>query len=102
MVFDLDTYKCIGAVPNTGLHGVAVDPKTHHGFVSTSPVSMFDTTTLEPIKKITVEGSPDGILFEPATERIYVLSHRAPNVTVIKPDDGTVVGTIDLGGQPEQ
>ncbi len=102
MVFDLDTYKCLGAIPNTGGHGVAVDPKTHHGFNSSSPVSMFDTTTMQPIKKITTEGSPDGILFEPATERVYVLSHRAPNVTVIKPDDGTVVGTIDLGGQPEQ
>jgi DNA-binding beta-propeller fold protein YncE len=102
MVFDLDTYKCLGAIADTGGHGVAVDPKSHHAFNSSSPVSMFDTTTLQLIKKITVEGGPDGILFEPATERVYVLSHRAPNVTVIKPDDGTVVGTIDLGGQPEQ
>jgi DNA-binding beta-propeller fold protein YncE len=102
LVFDLDTYKCVGAIPNTGLHGVAVDPKTHHGFCSTSPVSMFDTTTMEFIKKITVEGSPDGILFEPATERVYVLGRRAPNVTVIDPKDGSIAGTIDLGGSPEQ
>jgi DNA-binding beta-propeller fold protein YncE len=41
---------------------------------------MFDTKTLATLKTIPVEGSPDGIFLEPATERIYVLSHRAPNV----------------------
>jgi DNA-binding beta-propeller fold protein YncE len=63
---------------------------------------MFDTTTLETIKTIPVEGNPDGILFEPATDRVYVFSHRAPNVTVIDPKDGAIAGTIDLGGAPEQ
>src|SRR6266436_6036216 len=36
------------------------------------------------------------------TERIYVFSHRPPNATVIDSKEGTVVGTIDLGGAPEQ
>ena len=63
---------------------------------------MFDTKSLETIKDIPVEGNPDGILFEPATDRIYVFSHRFPNVTVIAPQDGSIVGTIDLGGAPEQ
>ena len=63
---------------------------------------MWDTKTLETIKTIDVQGRPDGILFEPLTERVYVLSHSAPNVTVIDGKDGTIVGTIDLGGAPEQ
>src|SRR5208283_5194273 len=66
------------------------------------PVVMWDTKTFETIKTIPVEGGPDGILFEPLTERVYVFSHRAPNATVIDGKDGTVVGTIDLGGAPEQ
>src|ERR1017187_8013954 len=102
LVFDLDTLKSAGAIANARARGVAVDPKSGHGFCSSSPVVMWDTRTLETIKTIPVEGGPDGILFEPLTERIYVLSHRAPNVTVIDGKDGTVVGTIDLGGQPEQ
>jgi DNA-binding beta-propeller fold protein YncE len=102
LAFDLDTLKSVGAVGNSGGHGVAVDPKTHHGFSSRSPITMFDTTTLETIKSIPVEGNPDGIMFEPATERVYVFSHRAPNVTVIDPKDGSIAGTIDLGGSPEQ
>ena len=102
MVFDLDTLKSVGAVANTRAHGAAIDPKSHHGFSSSSPVTMWDTTTLATIKTIAVEGRPDGILFEPATQRVLVLSHSAPNITVIDAKDGSIVGTIDLGGAPEQ
>ena len=102
-VFDLDTLAPLGEIADTnGVHGVAVDPKSGHGFASSNPVVMFDTKTLATIKTIPTEGSPDGIFFEPATERIYVLSHRTPNVTVLDGKDGSIVGTIDLGGAPEQ
>jgi DNA-binding beta-propeller fold protein YncE len=63
---------------------------------------MWDAKTLAPIKTIDVEGGPDGILFDPFNKRVYVFSHRAPNATVIDAADGSVVGTIDLGGAPEQ
>jgi DNA-binding beta-propeller fold protein YncE len=102
-VFDLDTLAPLGEIADTnGVHGVAVDPQSGHGFSSSNPVVMFDTKTLATIKTIPAEGSPDGIFFEPATERVYVLSHSAPNVTVIDAKDGSIVGTIDLGGAPEQ
>ena len=102
-VFDLDTLKFVGEIPNTaGVHGAAIDPKSHHGFSSSKPVVMWDTQTLATIKTIEVEGNPDGILFEPATQHVFVLSHRAPNVTVLDAKDGSIVGTIDLGGAPEQ
>ena len=102
LVFDLDTLKSAGTITNARAHGVAVDPKSHHGFCSSSPVVMWDTKTLETIKTIKVDGRPDGIVFEPLTERIYVLSHSQPNATVIDAKDGSVVGTVDLGGAPEQ
>ena len=102
LVFDLDTLKSIGTIDNARARGVAVDPKTRHGFCSSSPVVMWDTKTLKPIKTIEVQGRPDGILFEPATERVYVFSHAAPNATVIDSKEGSIVGTIDLGGAPEQ
>src|SRR5205085_7607801 len=78
LVFDLDTLKSAGAITNARARGVAVDPKSHHGFCSSSPVVIWDTKTLETIKTIDIKGRPDGILFEPATERIYVFSHSAP------------------------
>ena len=45
---------------------------------------------------------PDGIFFDAANQRVYDLSHNAPNATVINSKDGSIVGTIDLGGAPEQ
>jgi DNA-binding beta-propeller fold protein YncE len=101
--YDLDTLKLVGEIPNVnGGHAVAVDPKTGHAFSSSNPVVMFDSKTLAVIKTIPVQGNPDGIFFEPSTERIYVLSHRAPHVTAINGTDGTIAGTIDLGGAPEE
>ena len=44
---------------------------------------MWDTKTLTTIKTIDVQGNPDGILFDPFNQRVYVLSHSAPNATVI-------------------
>ena len=102
LVFDLDTLKPAGTIPDARARGVAVDPKSHHGFCSSSPVVMWDSKTLQTIKTVGVQGRPDGILFEPVTERIYIISHSAPNATVIDAKDGSVVGTIDLGGAPEQ
>ena len=102
LTFDLDTLAPGGSITNARAHGVAVDPKSGHGFCSSSPVVMWDTKTLETIKTINVEGRPDGISYEPLTERIYVFSHSAPNATVIDAKDGSIVGTIDLGGAPEQ
>jgi DNA-binding beta-propeller fold protein YncE len=101
-VFDLDTLEPVGEVPNVSGHGVVVDSKTHHGFLTSKPVVMFDTNTLSVIKTIEVQGNPDGIFFDASTERVYDLSHSAPNATVIDAKDGSIVGTIDLGGAPEQ
>ncbi|MEO5958106.1 MAG: hypothetical protein ABIZ49_06135 [Opitutaceae bacterium] len=102
LVFDLDSLKPVGSIANARARGAAVDPKSHHGFSSSSPVVMWDTQTLATIKTIEVQGRPDGILFEPANERVFVFSHTAPNATVLDAKDGSIVGTIDLGGMPEQ
>jgi hypothetical protein len=102
-VYNLDTLAAEGEIPEAnGVHGAAVSDKTHHGFASSNPVLMWDTKTLKTIKTIDVQGSPDGIMHDPFNDRIYIWSHRAPNATVINPEDGSIVGTIDLGGAPEQ
>ncbi|HEY1921362.1 MAG TPA: YncE family protein [Tepidisphaeraceae bacterium] len=107
-VFDADSLKKIGEIADTpNVHGIAWDTASGHGFTSNGnrsdpSVTMFDIKTLKTIKKIPVTGRPDGIFFEPFTKHIFVESHSDPNETVINAADGTVVGTIDLGGEPEQ
>lgn len=102
-VFNLDTLEPIGSIDGVGGNGAAVDPKSGNGFTSSRPVSMFDTKTLKATKTIDVGGAqPDGILFDAFNERVYVFSHPTKDATVIDAKDGTVIGTIDLGGVPEE
>jgi DNA-binding beta-propeller fold protein YncE len=103
-IFDLDTLERVGEIAGVGGNGAAVDPKSGHGFTSDHPqVSMFDTASLALIKKIDVGmARPDGIVFDSFNQRVYVFSHPTKDATVIDAKDGTVLGTIDLGGVPEQ
>jgi hypothetical protein len=101
-VFNLDTLEPVGSIPAVKSGGAVVDPKSHHGFSTTRPLTMWDATTLQVIKTIDVDGRPDGIMFDPYNERVWVLSHTPPYATVIDAKTGTVVGTVDLYGTAEQ
>lgn len=103
-IFNLDTLEKVGEIAGVGGNGATVDPKTGHGFTSDHPkVSMFDTKKLTLIKSIDVgQARPDGILFDSFNSRVYVFSHPTKDATVIDSKTGDVVGTIDLGGVPEQ
>jgi hypothetical protein len=102
-VFNLDTLEPAGTIPNVSAGGAAVDPKSHHGFSTTRPkMTMWDSTTLKVIKTIDVDGRPDGIFCDSYNQRVWVLSHQPPYATVIDAKEGAVVGTLDLGGAPEQ
>jgi DNA-binding beta-propeller fold protein YncE len=101
-VFNLDTLAQVGDIPGTSAHGGAVDTATGHGFATSKPVTMFDGKTFAILKKIDVQGNPDGYLNDAYNHRFYVLSHSAPNITVLDDKDGTILGTIDIGGAPEQ
>jgi DNA-binding beta-propeller fold protein YncE len=101
-VYDLDTLKLVGEIPNDQCARRRGRSQNGHGFASSSPVAMWDTKTLAPIKTMRLKGGPDGILFDPFNQRVWIFSHRAPNATIIDTKDGSIVGTLDLGGAPEQ
>ena len=101
-VFNLDTLAQVGDMTGVSAHGGAVDTATGHGFATSKPVTMFDAKTFAVLKKIDVEGNPDGYLNDPYNHHFYILSHAAPNITVLDDKDGSILGTIDIGGAPEQ
>jgi hypothetical protein len=101
-VFNLDTLELVGSIDAVHSGGAVVDPKSHHGFSTTKPLTMWDATTLQVIRMIDVDGRPDGIMFDPYNERVWILSHQPPYATVIDAKEGTVVGTVDLVGTAEQ
>ena len=101
-VFNLDTHEPAGEIPNTNARGAAVSTKSGHGFASSKPVAMWDTKTLTLIKTIDVQGGPDGILYDAFNDRVWIFSHSMPHATVLNASDGSIAGTLDLGGAPEQ
>src|SRR5438445_7903443 len=83
MVIDGRTGKVIGDIPDTPrTHGIALAPKSNHGFITNggdSTVTMFDLKTLAPIKKIHVpSGGLDGIMYDDFSDRIILTNHSRP------------------------
>jgi DNA-binding beta-propeller fold protein YncE len=103
MVFNLDNLESVGGIPNIAAGGAVVDPKSHHGFSTTrEKLTMWDSNTLKVLKTFDIGGRPDGIMFDPYNERVWVLSHTPPDATIVDAKEGTVIGTLALGGGPEQ
>ena len=51
--------------------------------------------------KVKVGENPDAILYDPATKRVFAFNGRSKDATAIDATNGTVLGTIKLGGKPE-
>ncbi len=104
-VVDIDHQKVIGTIPKTeGVHGIAIAPELHRGYVSngrSSTMTIFDLDKLTAISEVKTTGeNPDAILYDPATKRVFTFNGRGKNATVFD-SDGKVLATIPLGGKPE-
>lgn len=102
LAYDLDSLKQVGELDGVNAHGAVVDPANHHGFASSKPLTMFDSTNTTTLKSITVDGNPDGLTLDAAAHRVYVLSHAAPNITAINTADGSIIGTVNLDAAVEE
>src|SRR2546423_15552490 len=83
MVIDGRTGKVIGDIPDTPrTHGIALAPKSNHGFITNggdSTVTMFDLKTLAPIKKIHVpSGGLDGNQYHELSDRALLTHPNRP------------------------
>ena len=105
-VVDADTGKIVGTIADTpGVHGTAIAARFKHGFTSNGrehKVSMFDTATLQLIKKIDVGRGPDGIYYDDRTKRVFTNNHGSHDITAIDASSGDVVGTVPVKGDGEQ
>ncbi len=88
-----------------GVHGIAIAPALNKGFISTkndNSVTIFDTKTFTVIKKIEVTGkSPDAILFDSFSNKVFVFNGHSNNATVMNAETNEIVATIDFTGNPE-
>lgn len=107
MIVDEATGKLLGDLPNTkGIHGAAIVAELNKGYTSNggaATVTVFDLKTFKPVTEIKTTGeNPDSIIYDPATKRVFTMNGRSNNSTVIDVTTDKVVGTVDLGGRPEE
>jgi YVTN family beta-propeller protein len=104
-VVDVDEGKLVGEVAKTpGVHGIALDTKRGQGFTSNggeNTVTVFDLKTLEEKARVKVGTGPDGILYDPASDRVFTFNGRGKDATAVSAATGKVDGTVALGGKPE-
>jgi DNA-binding beta-propeller fold protein YncE len=112
IVLSTETNKVIGTLsPTPGTHGAVVSDRDNHGFTSNSGNSQgvqgrsstteFNAKTLAVIKEILlpIRGS-DGYIYDPATDRVFFLTHGKKDVAV-NAKDGTIAGIVDIPGAAE-
>lgn len=104
-VLDADSGKLLGTVEDTpGVHGVAIVPALHRGFVTNGgndTISVFDTNTFKTVKKIAVPKDPDYIFYDAHSKRVLVCHGDSHVITAIDPEKEVALGQIDLGGGAE-
>ena len=105
VVMNADTYAIEGDIPDTpGVHGIAIAPDLGRGFISSgraNTATIFDLKTLKTIGTAKTDANPDAIVYDSVSKRVFTFNGRGKNATVINATDGSVVGTIALGGKPE-
>ena len=105
-VLNIDSGKVVGSIPDTpGVHGIAIVSELKRGFTSNgneNKVSMFDTLTLELIRKIDVGNKPDGIYYNENSKRIFTNNHGSHDISAIDAASGQIAGTVQLAGDGEQ
>ena len=105
VVMNADTYAIEGDVPDTqGVHGIALAPDLGRGFISAGRANtavIFDIKSLKTLSTAKTDANPDAIVYDAVSKRVFTLNGRGQNTTAINGADGTVAGTLALGGKPE-
>lgn len=110
MVIDSQSGKIVADIPGQRrAHGVAIVPAFGRGFISdgggSGAIIVFDLKTNAVLGALAARPDADGIIFDPASRRILVVSGDEGVLMPLKPDvdpkNGQMDQPVDLGGAPE-
>lgn len=110
MVIDSATGKTIADIPGQKTaHGVAIVPAAGRAFISdgggNGAIVIFDLKTHAVLGTIAAQPDADGIIFDPPTGRVLVVSGDKGTLMSFSPDidpkNGKIDPPLDLGGSPE-
>jgi DNA-binding beta-propeller fold protein YncE len=104
-VVDAKKGEVVGKITGLKLvHGIALAPEFNRGFISdgaANQVVVFDMKTLEKTGAVAAGMNPDGIVYDPASKRVFAFNGRSANATAVDAEKGTLAGTVTLEGKPE-
>ena len=104
-VVNLDSEKPVGQISGMQhVHGIAVAHSLNRGFISdggSGEVVIFNLKTHAVEQKVKAGKNPDGILYDPASQRVFAFNGGSHDATAIDAATGKVAGTIALDGKPE-
>jgi DNA-binding beta-propeller fold protein YncE len=109
MVFDTVTGRTVADIPGQKRnHGVALVPGAGRGFISDgndASVVIFDLKTYKVLGKVRAQPDADGIIYDPASNKVLLVSGDGGVLIPISPDVDAETGhadaAVDLGGKPE-
>jgi DNA-binding beta-propeller fold protein YncE len=102
VVFDLDDQRVVREVPHLpSIHGVVAAP-TEHLVLATATaektLALIDDTTLEVKSRVPAGEYPNGLAFDPASDRAFVSNNKGRGVAVIDVKTARALPGIDIGG----
>jgi DNA-binding beta-propeller fold protein YncE len=110
MVIDAESGKTIADIPGQkNAHGVALAPAAGRGFISDGggdgAIVIFDLKTDAVLGSLAAMPDADGIIFDPVSGHVLVVSGRGKALMSFKPDidpkNGKIGEPIALRGEPE-
>ena len=102
IVVDTRTRHVVGRIPAPGVHGVLAVPELGKVYVAASDSNealTIDADTLTVVARTPTGGTPDGISYDPADNRVFVSDETGGEVAVLKATSGVGAGTVSLGGE---
>jgi YVTN family beta-propeller protein len=80
---------------------IADDPADDRLYVADATRDLVQVVSLSAVPPIAVGAYPDAMVFDAATNRVYVANGHSNNVSVIDTQSNKVVATILVGGNPQ-
>jgi len=96
--------KLLGRIAVAGANGIAVVPGIGKGYAGSrakKAVLVFDLKKLKVIKELPADEDTDAVVYDPASQRVFIMQGDPHNITVIDTRTDSVVTKLALDGQPE-
>jgi YVTN family beta-propeller protein len=103
-VVDMASEKVVGQVAVDGANGAAIVPAVGKGYAGSrggKSALVFDLNTFKILKTLPAAEDTDGVIYDPASKRVFLMQGDPHSMTVIDTTTDSVVATIHLSGQPE-